>query len=178
MKRKDNFIFIGLHVVAWLIFVGLCIEAGALIVNFGISLYNPIAIHNLYEKLDLMDMYKRSQWAFYCMYSFLLIISCLKAYLFYVVIELLMKLKLEKPFEQYVSNKINLISYLTFSIGILSHIARQTANGLVHKGFDINRLNDFWTDSQAYIIMAAVIYIIAKIISKGIELQNENDLTV
>jgi len=178
MKGKNNFVFIGLHVVAWIIFLGSSIEAGALIVNFGISLYNPNAIQNLYEKLNLMEMYQRSQWAFFSMYSFVMVIALLKASLFYMVILLLNKFKLEKPFDNFVSKKVNQISYMTLSIGILSYIARQTAKGLQHRGFDINRLNDFWADSQAFILMAAVIYVIAKIISKGIELQNENDLTV
>jgi hypothetical protein len=39
-------------------------------------------------------------------------------------------------------------------------------------------LNQFWADSQAFIIMAAVVYVIATIFSKGVALQNENDLTV
>jgi hypothetical protein len=46
------------------------------------------------------------------------------------------------------------------------------------KGFNIDKLDQFWTDSQAFILMAAVIYIIATIIKRGIEIQNENDLTV
>jgi hypothetical protein len=34
MSERNNFVFKTLHVVAWVIFVGLCIEAGGLIVNF------------------------------------------------------------------------------------------------------------------------------------------------
>jgi len=45
-------------------------------------------------------------------------------------------------------------------------------------GFVTDNLNQFWTDSQAFIIMAAVIYIIATIFKKGVDIQNENDLTV
>ena len=44
--------------------------------------------------------------------------------------------------------------------------------------FAIDNLNQFWADSQAFILMAAVIYIIATIFKKGVEIQNENDLTV
>lgn len=45
-------------------FVGLCIEAGALIVNFIFSLYKPEFVHNLYQKLDLYKMYTDSKWGF------------------------------------------------------------------------------------------------------------------
>lgn len=127
MSQRNNIVFKGLHIVAWVIFVGLCIEAGGLIVNFVFSLYKPEFVQNLYQKLDLSQMYSRSKWAFFSMYSFILIISILKAYLFYVVILLISKLDLAKPFNSYVANQITKISYYTFSIGLISHLARQTA---------------------------------------------------
>lgn len=178
MSKTNDFIFKALHVVAWIIFVGLGIEAGALIVNFIVSLSNPEIIPRLYQKLELGDMYNRNKHAFFSMYSFILAVSLLKAYLFYLVVVLLHKLDIKQPFSRFVSEQITQISYYTFSIGIVSYIARQTAENLQHDGFDINKLNEFWGDSQAFILMAAVIYVIATIFQKGVELQNENDLTV
>ena len=178
MSQTNNLVFKGLHIVAWVIFVGLSIEAGGLIVNFIFSIYKPEFIQNLYQKLDLSDMYNRSKWIFFSVYSFILFISLLKAHLFYVVIRLLSKLDLSKPFSSFVSEQITQISYITFSIGILSYIARQTANSLQHYGFASDNLSEFWADSQAFILMAAVIYVIATIFKKGVEIQNENDLTV
>ena len=178
MSQTNNLVFKGLHILAWVIFVGLCIEAGGLIVNFIFSIYKPEFVQNLYQKLDLSDMYNRSKWIFFSVYSFILFISLLKAHLFYVVIRLLSKLDLSKPFSSFVSEQITQISYITFSIGILSYIARQTANSLQHYGFASDNLSEFWADSQAFILMAAVIYVIATIFKKGVEIQNENDLTV
>ena len=178
MSKRNNFIFKGLHIVAWIIFVGLSIEAGGLIVNFLFSIYNPEFVQNLYQKLDLSEMYNRSKWAFFGMYSFILVISILKAILFYVVIKLSSKLNLLKPFTSYVAEQITIISYYTFAIGIISYLARQTSKNLLHRGFEIDILDQFWADSQAYILMAAVIYVIATIFSKGVEIQKENDLTV
>lgn len=178
MSKGNSFVFTGLHIVAWVIFVGLCIEAGALITNFVFSIYNPAMVKNLYQKLDLSEMYNRSQWAFYGMYSFILVVAFLKAYLFYIVAMLMHKIDLSKPFNSFVSGRIVKISYCTFSIGIVSYIARQTAKNLQHHGYAIDNLNQFWADSQAFILMAAVIYIIAAIFKKGVEIQNENDLTV
>ncbi len=178
MEKRNNFVFKGLHIVAWVIFVGLCIEAGGLIVNFVISLFKPELIPNLYQKLDLSKMYHLNQWAFFGMYSFILFISILKAYLFYLVIQLVSNLNLSKPFSNFVAHQITKISYYTLSIGLISYIARQTANNLQHYGFEVDALSQFWADSQAFILMAAVVYVIATIISRGVELQNENDLTV
>jgi hypothetical protein len=178
MSKRNNFVFIALHIIAWVIFVGLCIEAGGLIVNFVFSIYKPEFVKNLYQKLDLIEMYNRSKWAFFGMYSFILAVALLKAYLFYIVAMLMHKIDLSKPFNSFVSEQITKISYCTFSIGILSYIARQTAKNLQHGGYAIDNLNQFWTDSQAFILMAAVIYVIATIFKKGVEIQNENDLTV
>jgi hypothetical protein len=91
---------------------------------------------------------------------------------------LLLKLDLSKPFNSYVSSKILQISYFTLSIGLLSYIARESAKNLQHRGYEIDQLDQFWVDSQAFILMAAIVYVIATIFKKGIELQNENDLTV
>jgi len=178
MSKRNTFVFKGLHIVAWVIFVGLCIEAGGLIVNFFFSLYKPEFVQNLYQKLDLSGMYERSKWAFFSMYSFILVISILKAVLFYLVIRLVSKINLSKPFNSFVSRQISQISYYTLSIGLLGYLAQQTAKNLQHRGYIIDTLNQFWADSQAFILMAAVIYVIATIFSKGVEIQNENDLTV
>lgn len=178
MSKKNNFVFIVLKIVAWVIFIGLCVEAGGLIVNFIFSLFKPESVQNLYQKLDLSEMYNQSKWTYFSMYTFILVISILKAYLFYIVIILISKLDLSKPFNSFVSKQITKISYFTLSIGLLSFIARQTAKNLQHRGYEIDQLNQFWVDSQAFILMAAIVYVIATIFKKGIELQNENELTI
>jgi len=178
MFKSNNLVFNGLYIVAWLIFVGLSIEAGGLIVNFIFSVFKPEFVGNLYQKLDLSQMHAQNKWAFYGMYSFVIFISVLKALLFYMLIVLLQKLDLSKPFNNFATKKILQISYYTFSIGILSHIAREIAKSLLHYGYQIDKLNKFWEDSQAFILMAAVIYVIAQIFKRGVDLQNENDLTV
>jgi hypothetical protein len=174
MSQTNNIVFTALKIVSWVIFVGLCIEAGGLIVNFIFSIFRPEMVKNLYQKLDLSELYKESRRTFFGVYSFILVIAILKAYLFYIVIRLMHKMDLRKPFNTYVAKQITLLSYYTLSIGVLSFIARQSP----HDGFVLDNVNQFWEDSQAFILMGAVIYVIATIFKKGIELQNENDLTV
>lgn len=178
MSKTNNLIFWGLYAVAWLIFIGLSIEAGGLIVNFFFSLYKPEFVQNLYQKLDLTEMYNDSRFVFFGVYSFILTISISKACLFYTVIRLMHRMDLSKPFSTFVARQISQISYVTLSIGLLSYIARQLVKSLMHHGFVPDNLNQFWADSQAFILMGAVIYIIATIFKKGVDIQNENDLTV
>lgn len=178
MSKTNNFVFKGLKIVAWVIFVGLCIEAGGLIVNFFFNLYNPEFVSKLYQKLDLSEIHEQNKWAFFSMYSFIIVISILKAYLFYIVIKLVTEINLYKPFNKFVSRQISQISYYTLSIGLISHIARQSAKNLQHHEYNIDILNQFWSDSQAYILMAAIIYVISVIFSKGVEYQEELEETV
>ncbi|MBK9391313.1 MAG: DUF2975 domain-containing protein [Bacteroidetes bacterium] len=178
MTKRNNLVFIGLQIVSWVIFVGLCIETGAMIVNFVFSLFKPEFVRNLYQKLDLSQMYNTSKLIYFGMYGFILTISILKAYLFYVVVMLLHKIDMLKPFSSYVADQIKKISYITLEIGILSLIARETSQRMEYYGLESNKLNHFWEDGSAFLIMAAVIYVIATIFSRGVEIQNENDLTV
>lgn len=178
MSKTNNFVFWCLYVVAWLIFVGVSIEAGGLIVNFFFHLYKPEIIQNLYQKLDLTEMYKQSKLAFYGIYSFILSISILTSCLFYTVIRMMHTMDLAKPFSNFVSRQIFIISYFTLSIGLLSFVARLLAKILSDHGFVTDKLDQFWVDSEAFIFMGAVVYIIATIFKKGVDLQIENDLTV
>jgi hypothetical protein len=178
MSKGNNFVFTALHIVAWIIFVGLSIEAGALIVNFVFSLVNPDFVQNLYQKLDLSEVYNRSESAFFGMYSFVLVIALLKAYLFYEVVRLCHSLHLSKPFSDYASRKMKRIGSITLSIGIMSYVASEVANYLEKRGFDLQALQLFWTDAQAFVLMSAVIFVIAAIFSKGLEIQTENELTI
>lgn len=178
MSKRNTFVFKVLQVIVWAIFVGLCIEAGGLIVNFIFSVFKPEFVGNLYQKLDLSKLYQHNKWIFFSVYGFALFTSILKAVLFYILIVLLHKLDLSNPFNGYVADKIKSIAYYTFSIGIVSLIAGQFAENLLYHGFEMDKLNQFWEDGQAFILMSAIVYVIAQIFKRGVELQNENDLTV
>ena len=86
MDKKSNFLFKVMIIMAWIIFVGLSIEAGGLLVNFVFSLFKPEVVKNLYNKLDLSEMYNRSKEVYIMMYVFMLVIATLKSILFYNVI--------------------------------------------------------------------------------------------
>lgn len=174
----NKLVFTFLHVIAWIIFVGLCIEAGAILVNFVYSVVKPEVVGHLYQKLDLSELYQQSAWIYYGMYSFVIFIAVLKAVLFYVVIALLLKLDLAQPFSKFVSDKISVISYYALSIGLISHIAKQINKSFLEQGYAVAKLDPFWVDSSAFIFMAAIIYIISVIFKRGIALQEENELTI
>jgi len=178
MSNTNHSIFSGLKIVAWVIFIGLCIEAGSLILNFIFSMVNPDMVGDLYQKLDLRELREESEWAFFSMYSIILSIAVVKAHLFYIVTQMMQKIDLAKPFNRLVSKQISQISYYALAAGLLSYLGRQSARNFEHKGFELDAVSHFWADSQAFILMAAVIYVIAIIFSKGVDYQEELEETV
>ncbi len=178
MSKTNQFVFKALLIIAWIIFVALCIEAGGLVVNFIFSLYWPDFVQHLYQKLDLSQLYDINWYAFLTSYSFIITIALLKAALFYTVIRLMHQLNLAQPFSTFAAKQITLISQYTLAIGLISFIARQTTKKWDSYDINTENLHQFWADSDAYILMGAVVYIIACIFKKGVEIQNENELTV
>jgi hypothetical protein len=178
MSKKNDFILKVLNVVSWVIFIGLCIEAGALIFNFILTLFNPVASHDIYKGLNLSEMYENKFPHFIGLMSFVVGLSILKAYLFYFVVRIFMKLNLVKPFTADIARLIEKISYEAFAVAAVSIIAHQYTKRLIQSGYDVGHLEKYWNDTAAFLMMGAIIFVISQIFNKGIELQNENDLTV
>ena len=178
MTKNQDFIIKTLNILSWIIFIGLCIESGALIFNFTYALFKPIAAHNIYKGLDLSEIYEKQFYHFVGVMSFIVVLSTLKAYLFYLVVQIFMKLNFVKPFSAEIAKLIEKISIETFSIAIVSAIAHQYTMRLMQSGYEIGHADMYWSDTAAFLMMAAIVYVIAQIFKKGIDLQNENDLTV
>ena len=178
MTKKNDFILDVLNVVSWIIFIGLCIEAGALIFNFIFTLFRPIATQNVYNGLNLSELYENHFPHFVGVMSFAIVLSVLKAYLFYLVVKIFMKLNLVKPFSTEMAGLIEKISLEALSIAIVSVIADQYTKRRIKTGYNVSHIEEYWDDIAAFLMMAAIVFVISQIFKKGIEIQNENDLTV
>lgn len=178
MLPTQQFVWKATQTIIYIIFIGLCIETGALLFNFVYSFFQPIATKNLYLGLNLYELHAKSVENYVGIFSCILIISFLKCSLFFKTIQLFKQLNFVKPFSESISKRIEQINVVAFNVGLIGYIAHHYAKRLVRKGFDIHDVETFWNDNGAYLLMAAIIYIIAMIFKKGIELQNENDLTV
>ena len=110
--------------------------------------------------------------------SFIVVIAIMKAYLFYLVVRIFMKLDLSNPFSRDIATLIEKISYEAFAIAIVSIVAQQYTKRLLHTGYEVSHAHKYWGDIAAFLMMAAIVYIISKIFDKGIQIQEENDLTV
>lgn len=184
MSVKIDFFFKGLTVLAWIIFIGLCIDSGGLIVNAVISLFiNPLASANYWGGINLYELHKFNQSYFITIISLLIIVSILKSIMFYLLVNILhkKKLNLSLPFNEMLGKYIFNISYLAFGIGFFSYWGK---NVLYH----LNKISDGvltlpiqaikFEGADVWLFMSIILLIFANIFKKGIKLQSENELTV
>jgi hypothetical protein len=157
--------------------VGCSILFGSQIVTLVSSFINPEwAKHTYQVDLNLFSIRDKSI-GFYVSGMILTItVSVLKALFWYKVFELLSELKLQTPFSREVVIKLEKMAYLLFCVWILSSIFWKTYTFYLTQATGI-QLPIRNTDDE-YLFMAGIIYIVSQIFKRGIELQEENQLTV
>lgn len=165
-------------VVIWAIFVGLCIQAGALAFTFVYSFFKPIVAENLYEGLNLYGLYEQQLWYYAAMVVMLLVIAVLKAYLFYVMIRIFLTINLNHPFSKRVSDLIAEIANVALQIGVWIIFAAASIRWLAKKGYDLPSLGEFTGGAFEYLLLGALIFGISEVFKRGVKLQSENELTI
>jgi hypothetical protein len=124
--------------------------------------------------LDLLDVYSFSVEYYIGVASFLIAITAMKTYLAYLVIKLFIKFDLNYPFNEKTASLITQMSHYALSIGVVAIIAENYANRIMRQGLT---LQIDWGAEQ-FLFFAGIIYIIALVFKKGVEIQNENELTI
>jgi len=179
MKKKTHELLIVMKVLTWIIFLGLCIKTGALIISFFVSEFvNQLASKNLYLGFDLSNLKEFSNGQYSTMVLLIIILSALKAFMFYHVIKFFFRLNLMNPFSEDVALLIKKISYVAFAIGTLAMITMQYSRWLSKNGVEYSGLMEFIDSGAAFLFFSGIIFIISLVFKKGIEIQTENELTV
>jgi hypothetical protein len=182
MKLSTKFILKILYVVAWVIFVGVCIEAGGLIVNaVSTILLNPVGAKHFWQQVDLSDLYYHDRGYYVVETSMMCIVAVMKACMFYLIIKILhaKNLDIAKPFSKELGRFIFRISYLALMIGLFCLGGVKYAAWFVIQGVkmpDIQYLRLGGAD--VWLFMGVSLFVIGQIFKRGIEIQSENELTV
>lgn len=156
--------------------IGFSIECGSQLIGFIISFSNPEIAKKMYlANKSIFELRSQNLTYFYCTKSLVIAFVALKAHIWYYLFDFLHKLKLKNPFTDEVAVKIQNISYLLLSLWIMAEIGNGYFN-YVSKRTDIDLVNHF--NHEEYFFMAGIVYIIAQIFKRGVELQEENELTV
>lgn len=165
-------------VVIWSIFIGLCIQAGALLFTFVYSLFNPVVSQNLYEGLNLSALREQNSWYYGGVLSIVLFIAGQKAYLFFLMIRIFLKINLIQPFSREVSKLISSISYVALEIGAGIIIASGIFKWMQVRGYELDRVPQILGGGFEFLLMAALLIAIGMVFKRGVEIQEENELTV
>lgn len=171
---KTNQILGILTVVSWVLFLGLCISTGSILISFIVSLFNPEGAYNLYMGMNLSKLYEFSKWHYIAMASLVIILSALKAYLFFWVVKIISKINVTHPFSKDIANIISKMSGIALQIGIMAVITNIYAQSLMKK----NIYFTYQGGGAEFLYLAGILFVIAIIFKKGIEIQNENELTI
>lgn len=163
-----------MKIIFWIVFIGLLIQAGALLTTYTMSLFNPEVSKDLYLGLDLSALQEWSTFQYTNHLSFLVAFLLIKAYIAFLVIKIFSKMDLRNPFTETVSEQLSKISYVAVAAGLLAYIAQGHTKWLAKSGMD---LSENWGSGE-FLFLAGIIFIIAQIFKRGIELQTENELTI
>lgn len=173
---ETNVIMKIMNIIFWIVFIGLCIKTGAILISFLVSVFvNPEAAKDIYFGLDLFDVKNLGMGNYVKVASFVFVLTAMKAYVAYLAVKIFMKFDINNPFNEKTANLISKIAYYALSIGIVALIANQYSESIIKRGAEMPYIN--W-GAQEFLFFAGIIYILALVFKKGVEIQSENELTI
>ncbi|CAH0994522.1 hypothetical protein EMA8858_00632 [Emticicia aquatica] len=176
MKTQTEKILKILRIVAWIAFVGSVTIFGLTIATVVISIILPDAKINFSGIImNQAELRKTHLIAYLFIFSFTLTWAFLNIQLWKSVKNVLYKINMQKPFSMEVANVLEKIGFLLLSIwavefisdGYIDYLSKHIEG--VEKGFKV---------SLFYLFNAGIVYIVSQIFKRGVELQEENELTV
>lgn len=178
MKKTTNTLLWVIDVISTVIFCVMCSLTAYLLILLFYSLFDSEGPKDWIVGKDITQFFSLSNLHFAILFSLTLVISVVKALTFYFTIKIFSTLNLVKPYSAEIATLIARISYMTLSVGILGIVAIHYSEILEKKGLELSELQGLWNDNYAYLLMVSIIFVIAQVFKKGLELQSENNLTI
>lgn len=172
-SKTENILMV-MKVLAWLAVAGFIVQAGAILISYGVSWVNPDGARNLYNGLDLYKLRQLNFNYYTSVVSFMVALLLLKSFVWFLVTRTLSKISLSNPFTMDVARRLEKISYVlmgTWIVGVLSNIY---SNWLLKKTGQLFES----TSVDELFFMAGLVFIISQVFKRGVEIQSENELTV
>jgi hypothetical protein len=173
MKIKTEKLLKIMNILSWVIFFGILIETGAVVISYFVSINNPEAAKVLYKGIDMYAYRQQSFGHYSFLVAYKVFICVMKAYIAFQMTKLLTRLNISRPFTIEVVLLMQSISYSILIIWIVSVINNIHVD-LLAKSYDIPATHI----SGDFIFIAGIVYVFAQMFRRGIEIQSENDLTV
>ncbi|MES1222356.1 MAG: DUF2975 domain-containing protein [Bacteroidota bacterium] len=171
-----------LLILSWILFIGVCIEAGGSIFSaFYTLVINPINAATFWEGNDLSGLYKFDPGHFFAETLLISIAGVLKACIFYLIVKILQdkKLNMSQPFSREVRVFIIKVACLALGISFFTAWGVKYTEWLAKKGVNMPDTQHLRLGgADVWLFMSVILFVIAQIFKRGIEIQSENELTV
>ncbi|MFN4315667.1 MAG: DUF2975 domain-containing protein [Chitinophagaceae bacterium] len=170
-----------LQIISWIIFIGLCIEAGGILFNSILTLASNPVVAGHFWGIDLSGVFNFSRTHFISITTVMFIIATLKAILFYLIVKLFVKKQLDmsKPFSKELRQFMVHMAWLALGIALFSHSGGRFRTWLMEQRVQMPDLSSLrFAGADIWLFMAVILMVFAQILKRGIEIQTENELTV
>lgn len=173
--NATNFIFKTIHVLFWIIFIGLMVNTGSMLVAGVLRLViKPENFKYLYTVIDFDKVLFYDRLAYALFVGSIVTVEGLKSYIAYLVITIFVKLDLNSPFQSSFAPVLTRISQMAFLAGIIAVVATALSNWFIGLGLIVPNK---W-GAEELLFFAGILYIVSVIFKKGTQLQTDNDLTI
>ena len=170
--KKTHYILLGLKIITWIAFIGFSIEVGSKTFTFIYIFFNEKVSHDIYLGLDLSSIQASSLRQYVSIMSLIIAIPLLKANIWFQILKFTLDFSYENPFVSKAINKLENIEYLYFGLFAFTYISTKYFEKFPNLNIFIS------ADKGEYLLTAGVIYIISQVFKRGVELKEENNLTI
>ena len=171
-----------LYTLSWIIFVGVCVEAGGILFNsVDTLLVHPAGDENRWQGTVLSGLYQHDTGYFAVGTLIMSTVAVLKGVIFYLIVKVLhdKKLDLLQPFNTDMQRFISRISRLALVTGLFSFYGNSYVGWLVNQGADMpDAQHSGLGGGDVWLFMSAILFVVGHIFKRGIEIQTENELTI
>jgi hypothetical protein len=173
---KTENVLSALRVFAWIGMIGSAINCGSQIISFGVSCVNSVAARQIPGvEQDLSTLLEYDFRLYLGAMSFVIALSVMYVYLWYALIRLLSKINLENPFTLEVAKQLNTIGVSLFSIWVVGFIGSKMVEHVSKRMGEPLAIIDV---ANEMLFTAGIVYLVSQIFKHGVELQQEQDLTI
>ncbi len=177
MKTKTEIVLEVLKYLAIIAAIGFSIECGAQILSFVTSFINRDWAERTYGAEPVwFQIRETNHWYYIQLMSMIIATSAIKAWIWYLIFDLLQKIQLKSPFSLFVTKRLERISYMLFSVWLVMTLIGKSYSHNLMKATGIELPGKYI--SHEYFFIAGIVFILSQIIKRGIEMQEENQLTV
>lgn len=174
MKTRTQSILSVTRIIALIAYIGAAIHVGRIIIPFIMGFINDDLWSNTGTGLDFLR--EDHLLPYIGLMSFVMVIAMIQVQIWDYLRSILDEINLTTPFSAEVAKMIENMSYLILSLGALYIIADLYIGYLAKTIPQLDR--GYFKTAFQFLLAAGIIYVIAQIFKRGVEIQEENDLTV